>query len=126
MKWLGLFEKEEKIQIHGTSCNLDVLCGLLQKKLCYNEQEKDMAILYHKFIAINPKTGKRRSIEVKLCEFGELNGFSAMARTVGIPVALAAWKILEKEINAVGVMAPVDSSIYNPILKDLPIKFTWK
>lgn len=120
IQWLNLFSKKDFPKEHSFTCNFDVFCHLLQDKLSYNIDERDMAFLHHKFVSLNPKTGHRRTIEVSLCEYGEIKGFSAMARTVGIPVAVAAWNILEKEINAVGVKAPLDPLIYNPILKDLP------
>ena len=124
MEWLGLFSNEKE-ELPTFKSNLDGFCHLLQEKLTYKSNERDMTFLHHQFIAYNPKTCKRRLIEVNLCEFGEVSGFTAMAKTVGVPVALAAWKILKKEINAVGVKAPLDPSIYKPILKDLPIKFTF-
>lgn len=126
MKWLGLFENEPFPRSIDFNCNLDVFCQLIQDRLVYNENERDMTFLHHKFIAFNPKTLERREISVKLCEYGDLKGFSAMARTVGIPVAIAAWKILQKEINAVGVKGPLESAIYEPILADLPFKFEFE
>ena len=124
MEWLGLFSTEN-INLPRFKSNLDGFSYLLQEKLAYKPAERDMALLHHQFIVLNPATGKRRLIEAKLCEFGQVSGFTAMARTVGVPVALAAWKILKKEINAVGVRAPLEPAIYKPILKDLPIKFTF-
>lgn len=122
MEWLGLFDTE-CVNLPVFKSNLDGFCHLLQEKLAYAPSERDMTLLHHQFIVLNPATRKRRQIEVKLCEFGAVYGMTAMARTVGVPVALAAWKILKKEINAVGVRAPLEPAIYNPILKDLPIKF---
>lgn len=124
MEWLGMFSTEE-VDLPVFKSNLDAFCHLLQVKLAYNPNERDMTLLHHQFIAFNPETRKRRQIEVKLVEFGSVSGSTAMARTVGVPVALAAWKILKKEINAVGVRAPLEPGIYNPILKNLPIKFTF-
>lgn len=124
MEWLGLFSTES-VNLSVFKSNLDGFCHLLQEKLAYTPSERDMTLLHHQFIVFNPATLKRRQIEVKLCEFGAVSGSTAMARTVGVPVALAAWNILKKEINAVGVRAPLEPAIYNPILKDLPIKFTF-
>ena len=42
-----------------------------------------------------------------------------MAKTVGLPVAIAAKHILNKQINLKGVHIPVDRSVYEPVLKEL-------
>jgi saccharopine dehydrogenase (NAD+, L-glutamate forming) len=49
-----------------------------------------------------------------------------MAKTVGLPVGIAALKILNGEIKKPGVLRPIYPEIYNPILKsleDYDIKF---
>ena len=120
MNWLGLFD-DKTITVEFNT-NLDAFCHLLQEKLAYAPDERDMIFLHHNFIVRNPKTNQKRSIQVSLCEYGTAK-FSAMARTVGIPVAHAALKILKKEINAKGVKAPIESEIYKPILDGLEIKF---
>jgi saccharopine dehydrogenase-like NADP-dependent oxidoreductase len=124
IKWLGLFDPSTNTAINKEfDTYLDVFSHLLQDKLTYASHERDMILLHHNFIVYNSKFQSRRSIQVSLCEYGT-EEFSAMARTVGIPVAHAAWKILEKEIVGVkGVKAPIEPEIYKPILKDLSIKF---
>ena len=42
-----------------------------------------------------------------------------MAKTVGLPVAIAAIKILKKEIKTPGVQIPISKEVYEPILKEL-------
>ena len=125
MKWLGLFDDAVIYDLPVFEINLDAFSHLLQEKLAYASDERDMIFLWHSFVVYNQKTGQRHNIQVSLCEFGT-GEFSAMARTVGIPVAHAAWKILKKEINAKGVKAPIEAEIYKPLLKDLPFKFTRK
>ena len=123
MKWLGLFDTDIKGELPEFNTYLDAFSYLLKERLTYAPDERDMILLHHNFIVYNPKLQQRRSIQVSLCEYGTRE-FSAMARTVGIPVAHAAWKILEKEIIGVkGVKAPIEPEIYKPILKDLSIKF---
>lgn len=123
MEWLGLFDTDIK-GLPDFNSYLDAFSYLLQERLAYAPDERDMILLHNNFIVYNPELQQRRSIQVSLCEFGT-GEFSAMARTVGIPVAHAAWKILEKEIIGVkGVKAPIEPEIYKPILKDISIKFT--
>ena len=42
-----------------------------------------------------------------------------MAKTVGLPVAIAALKILNKEITTPGVQLPISKEVYSPILNEL-------
>ena len=60
---------------------------------------------------------------------GENQTYTAMAKTVGLPVAIATLKILNKEIITPGVQIPISKEVYTPILKELEeygIKFTEK
>jgi saccharopine dehydrogenase (NAD+, L-glutamate forming) len=42
-----------------------------------------------------------------------------MAKTVGLPVAIATKLILNGEIKSIGVQIPTTKDIYNPVLKEL-------
>lgn len=120
LEWLGLLDsKPNSLNFKN---NFDGFCRILQDKLKYFENERDMAILFHEFIVYNPQKDTRKMIQVRLCEFGDEES-SGMAKMVGIPVALAALKILEGEIVEKGVKVPVIPSIYKPILNSLPISF---
>ena len=44
---------------------------------------------------------------------------TAMAKTVGLPVAIATLKILKGEITTPGVQLPIKKEVYGPILKEL-------
>ena len=73
--------------------------------------------------------GKKHQIESSLVVKGENQTFTAMAKTVGLPVAIATLKILNKEIKTPGVQLPITKEVYAPILKELEqygIKFTEK
>ena len=50
---------------------------------------------------------------------GENQTHTAMAKTVGLPVAIAALKILNEEITTPGVQLPITKEVYTPILKEL-------
>jgi saccharopine dehydrogenase (NAD+, L-glutamate forming) len=83
--------------------------------------------MHHKFgYELN---GKKHQIESSLVVKGENQTFTAMAKTVGLPVAIATLKILNKEITTPGVQLPITKEVYAPILKELEeygIKFTEK
>ena len=50
---------------------------------------------------------------------GEDSIYTAMAKTVGLPIAIACLLILNKKINLSGVKTPIDKEIYKPILQEL-------
>ena len=55
----------------------------------------------------------------KLVVIGENQTFTAMAKTVGLPVAMAALKILNGKITTPGVQIPISKEVYKPILEEL-------
>lgn len=114
--WLGLSSNEERF-IPKTSM-LDSFCELLQKKLKYLPGERDMVVMQHEFIIKRADGGEERKSS-SLIEYGDPNGFSAMARTVGYPVVVATEMILDGKVQEVGVIAPLLPSLYNPMLSRL-------
>lgn len=65
------------------------------------------------------------SLEKHVVEFmaygdtAESGGYSAMAKTVGYSVAIATQMILNNEIDQRGMVLPLTSNIYGPILLKL-------
>lgn len=116
LHWLGMLSATEPFSPAVTL--LDSFCDLLQKKLRYGPGERDMVVMQHGFILEGGREG-RQLWGSSLIEYGEPQGFSAMARTVGYPVALAAEMILEGQVQERGVLAPLSSAIYEPMLKGL-------
>jgi len=79
--------------------------------------DKDMIVMYHKFgYEIN---GEKKQIDSKMVTIGEDQTYTAMARTVGLPVAMAALRILNGQIVTPGVQLPIKKEVYEPILKEL-------
>ncbi len=115
MEWLGLFDNTPiGLENHSP---LDILVALLQSKLEYRENQRDMIILHHIFIS--ETGGKKEKTESTLVDYGIIGGDSSMARTVSLPAAIATGMILDKKINLSGVRIPVHKEIYNPVLKAL-------
>jgi saccharopine dehydrogenase-like NADP-dependent oxidoreductase len=115
LHWLGCFSGEPAAQ---TSNPLDAFCELLLRKLSYGAGERDMVLLVHKFIIKRPD-GSKYYITSQLKAFGEVGGHSAMAHTVGTPVAIAAQLIAQGIITRRGVVRPVSEDIYVPMLRAL-------
>lgn len=80
-------------------------------------EDKDMIVMYHKFgYEIN---GEKKQIDSKMVTIGEDQTYTAMAKTVGLPVAMASLHILNGNIKNYGVQLPIKKEIYEPILKEL-------
>ncbi|KAF8321368.1 hypothetical protein DL93DRAFT_2130912 [Clavulina sp. PMI_390] len=101
----------------------DLLSMLLAHKLRYHPGERDMVILSHEIITEStlPSSSSQREVHTSsLITYGDLEtGNSAMARTVGLPLASAALLILDNRVRARGVHSPVESEIYRPVLEEL-------
>jgi saccharopine dehydrogenase-like NADP-dependent oxidoreductase len=73
--------------------------------------------MYHEFIY--QKAGHKHKIESSMVAIGSDQRYTAMADTVGLPVAIAAKLILNQTIQKTGVTLPVYKEIYEPILAEL-------
>jgi len=113
--WLGLFD--DKPVPEGTRSPLDALEAQMRGKMQYAPDERDMIILKHQFTVEYPD--RSEEITSTLIEYGIPGGDSAMARTVGLPAAIATRLILEEQIQLAGVHVPVLPEIYEPILDEL-------
>ena len=90
---------------------------ILEDKWTLEETDKDMIVMYHKFgYELN---GVQKQIDATMVSVGENQTFTAMAKTVGLPVAIATLKILNGEITRPGVQLPITKDVYEPILKEL-------
>lgn len=113
--WIGLFD-DRPLDVEEIS-PLDLLVRLLEEKLSFHPDEKDMIILFHEFIV--ECRGQRKTIHSLLVDFGILDGDSAMARTVSLPAAIGAYRIASGLVSERGVIIPVSRELYDPILQEL-------
>ena len=116
-EWLGLFEDRPLPFAKGSA--RDVISHLFGEKLVYGEGEKDLVILKDEVVAHYPGTGRRVRHTSTLVDFGIPNGDTSIARTTGLPPAIAARFILEGAIRAKGVLTPVLPEIVDPVLAEL-------
>lgn len=113
---LNIFDQTKQIGIPNAT-PAQALQKILEDSWTLKAEEKDMIVMYHKFgYELN---GEKKQIDSKLVVTGENQTFTAMAKTVGLPVAMAALKILNGEINTPGVQIPISKEVYEPILKEL-------
>ncbi|WP_283641242.1 saccharopine dehydrogenase family protein [Mesonia mobilis] len=113
---LDIFNPHKKIGIKNAT-PAQALQKILEEKWTLAPNDKDMIVMYHKFgYEIE---GKTNQIDSTMVHLGEDQTYTAMAKTVGLPVAIATLKILNKEIITTGVLRPITKEIYDPILKEL-------
>ncbi|RYJ43221.1 saccharopine dehydrogenase family protein [Flavobacterium beibuense] len=94
-----------------------ILEKILSDKWTLSPEDKDMIVMYHKFgYELN---GERKQIDATMVCIGEDQTYTAMAKTVGLPVAMATLQILNGNITTPGVQLPLNKEVYLPILKEL-------
>ena len=94
-----------------------ILEKILSDKWTLQEHDKDMIVMYHKFgYELN---GKQFQIDSKMVCIGDDQTYTAMAKTVGLPVAIATLAILNGKIKTPGVQLPISKEVYEPILNEL-------
>jgi len=96
-----------------------ILEKILMDSWTLAKDDKDMIVMYHKFGY--ELDGKKHQIDATMVTLGEDQIFTAMAKTVGLPVAIATLAILNGTITTPGVQIPITKEVYNPILKELSV-----
>ncbi|GJJ14359.1 hypothetical protein Clacol_008623 [Clathrus columnatus] len=102
---------------------IDLFSNILSHRLKYQDRERDMVILAHEIIAVSENNSSpfEEVHTSTLTAYGTpVSGISAMARTVGLPVAFAALAIVNGRVAGTrGVCGPSMSEIYEPVLVGL-------
>jgi len=123
LRWSGLFSDELVGLEQGTPAQ--ILEHILAKRWKLNSGDKDFIVMWHRFIyEVN---GESKEIQSYLTATGEDEVETAMAKTVGLPLAIAADLLLEGRISVRGVVIPTAKEIYEPVLDELrkyDIRFT--
>ncbi len=115
LAWSGFFSKEPIGLPSGTPAQ--VLEHILNKKWKLNPVDKDLVVMWHRFV-FNLE-GKKKEIQASLVAKGDDSINTAMAKTVGLPLAIAARLLLENKIKTRGVAIPTTKDFYEPILEEL-------
>jgi len=115
LKWLGLLENT--IIPSDDATPADIFLQILLEKWKLKQTDLDMIVMKHEIsYKLNGKNFKAQS---SLVVKGEDSTYTAMAKTVGLPMAMATKLILKNQIKARGVQIPITDEFYNPILKEL-------
>jgi saccharopine dehydrogenase (NADP+, L-glutamate forming) len=115
VKWLGLFTNEIIGIKNATPAQ--ILQHLLQQKWFLEKTDLDMIVMKHEIsFELN---NKKQKINSTLVVKGEDKTYTAMSKTVGLPMAIACKLILQNKIKAKGVQIPITAEFYKPILAEL-------
>ena len=117
LKWLGLFSDE--IIGAEVKTSADVMQKILIDKMPLPEGDRDMVMLVHEISAEYPEQNKKKKFISTLVDYGEPNGITAIAKTVGAPAGIAAKLILLGELKLTGTHIPTHPDIYQKVLKEL-------
>jgi saccharopine dehydrogenase (NADP+, L-glutamate forming) len=97
----------------------------MEQKWVLHPADKDRIVMLHE---IQYRQGNElQSVNSSLILDGEDSTRTAMAKTVGLPLGIAAIQYLEGAIQVKGLQIPTAPKIYRPVLqelKDFGIDFT--
>ena len=114
---INLFSDSKKVPFKNAS-PAQILEHILKEAWQLEANDKDMIVMYHEFKYQDKLKKKKKIISTMGC-IGENNTYTAMAKTVGLPLAISCLMILNNEIKSLGVQTPVNKEIYIPVLKEL-------
>lgn len=113
---LDLFNPDKIIGLKDAT-PAQILEKILADSWTLDPEDKDMIVMYHKIgYELN---GAKKQIDSTMICIGDDQTYTAMAKTVGLPLAIAALKIVKGIINTPGVQMPIEEEVYAPILKEL-------
>ena len=113
---LDIFSKTKMVDLVRAT-PAEALQKILMDSWTLDPEDKDMIVMYHKFgYTLH---GENHQIDATMVAIGEDQTYTAMAKTVGLPVAMATLAILNGKIKTPGVQIPIAKEVYEPILKEL-------
>ncbi|KAM7003257.1 LOW QUALITY PROTEIN: alpha-aminoadipic semialdehyde synthase, mitochondrial [Tautogolabrus adspersus] len=115
LRWFGMLSDELVPRADNV---LAALAKHLEARLSYDKRERDMIILRND-VGLRHPTGELETKHISLVVYGDPTGFSAMAKTVGYPAAIAARMVLDGEITTKGLVVPMTKEVYGPALARL-------
>jgi saccharopine dehydrogenase-like NADP-dependent oxidoreductase len=117
LEWLGIFD-DTKIGLQDAT-PAQILEHILCRKWALQPDDKDMLVIWHKIIyrEKNKKTDTLQTSSLVVTGDDPVN--TAMSKTVGLPLGIAAKMVLTGQIKLEGVFIPTIREIYDPVLKEL-------
>jgi len=110
------FLSNETINKKGSP--IDTMSAHLAGRLNYGKGERDMILMRHE-VTVKWPDNRRELKGINMVCYGEPEGYTAMAKTVGYPCAIATKMVLDGEIQKKGAVLPFSQDIYRPMLQRL-------
>lgn len=120
LTWLDLFDTRKSIRKAGVFSSADILQDIVEEKWKLNLLDKDLVVMQHQ--VQYERKGVTSLLTSNLVVTGENSLYSAMAKTVGLPMAILAKKIMTDGLpsrHLTGVRIPVMPEVYVHVLKEL-------
>ena len=115
LEWSGFFsDKKFKIRKGNFS---DFLLAILKDKWTLDNNDIDEIVMVHTFIFKTDKNLKKLTSFLKI--EGEDKTYTAMSKTVGLPIAALVEHIINVNFNKSGIHLPFKKNIYKPVLERL-------
>jgi len=117
LEWLGIFS-DEKVGLRNAT-PAQILQNILSKKWKLQPDDKDMIVMWHKISYVEKGSEKEVDLTSSMAVIGEDSNYTSMAKTVGLPLGIAAKLYLTGQIRLTGAHIPTCKEIYEPVLKEL-------
>ena len=117
IKEIDILSSNKKIPLKNAS-PAQILEYILKDAWKLEKKDKDMIVMYHEFGYETSLGENKKIISTMVCK-GIDDTYTAMAKTVGLPLAISSILLLNNKINLTGIHTPIDKEIYNPVLKEL-------
>jgi len=125
LSWLGVVSNLDPDDItsmpplpRAEMAPIELLATVLAHKLAYKSGERDMVVLHHEIVASSSAPSYPNTEEIytsTLMAYGT-PVHSAMALTVGLPVAIAALRVLDGKVTMRGVRGPEEEGLWRGVL----------
>ncbi len=113
LQQIGWYDVATQIN-KGTCSAADVLQFILEKKWALQPNDKDLVMMIHEIEYTIEDQKFYHIAELKVT--GENAMQTAMAKTVGLPLGIAATLLLNNQLNVRGLHIPTHPAIYNTVL----------
>lgn len=119
LNYIGFNDAETLIN-KGVCTTAAILQFALENKLKLQPNDKDMIVMLHE---INYQLQDQQyQLQSSLIVKGQNSLQTAMAKTVGLPLGIAAKLILTEQLKLKGLHLPILPAIYQPVLENLALE----
>lgn len=118
LHWSGFFDNEP-LGITTPATPAQITEHILSKRWKLDPDDKDMIVMWHRLRYQHQ--GVSKEVQAHIVVEGTGSDETAMAKTVGLPLGIAAVLILKGKVTQRGVLRPLDAELYEPILNELKV-----